>query len=99
MGFRVTGKLLPMMVKPVPVIDAELIVTGEVPVDDNVIDCAVGELTGTLPKLRLVALTVNCGLDGAIPIPARGTTAVPSVVKLLLTVSCPVAGPATVGLN
>ena len=87
------------MVKPVPVVEAELTVTGEVPVDVNVIDCVVEELTGTLPKLRLVALTVNCELAGAIPIPARGTTAVPSVVELLLTVSCPVAGPATVGLN
>lgn len=87
------------MVKPVPLIDAELIVTGKVPVEVNVIDCVVGELTGTLPKLRLVALTVNCGLSGAIPIPARVTTDVLSVVELLLTVSCPVAEPAAVGLN
>jgi hypothetical protein len=87
------------MVKPAPLIDAELIVTGELPVDVSVIDCVVGEFSATLPKLRLAALTVNCGLAGPIPIPERATTAVPFVVALLLTVSCPVAAPATIGLN
>jgi hypothetical protein len=38
---------------------AELIVTGEVPVDVNVSDCVVGVFTVTLPKLRLPALTAN----------------------------------------
>jgi hypothetical protein len=48
-------------VKPVPVIAAEFTVTGEVPVDVKVNDCVVAVFTVTLPKLRLAALTVNCG--------------------------------------
>jgi hypothetical protein len=58
-GFSVTGKLPPTIVKPVPVIAAELTVTGAVPVDVNVNDCDVVVFTVTLPKLRLAALTVN----------------------------------------
>jgi len=58
-GFRVTGKLPPTMVKPAPVIAAEFTVTGDVPVDVNVNDCVVAVFTVTLPKLRLAALIVN----------------------------------------
>jgi hypothetical protein len=46
-------------VNPVPVIAAELTVTGDVPVDVNVSDCVVALFTVTLPKLRLAALTAN----------------------------------------
>jgi hypothetical protein len=60
-GFSVIGKLLPTIVKPVPVIAAEFTVTGEVPVDVKVNVCVVAVFTVTLPKLRLAALTVNCG--------------------------------------
>ena len=87
------------MVNPVPLMEAELTVTGEVPVEVRVIVCVVGELTVTLPKLRLAVLIDNCGLgaDGttAEPVPLRATTAVLSVVELLLMVSCPIATPAT----
>jgi hypothetical protein len=58
-GFRVTGKLPPTMVKPAPVIAVEFIVTGEVPVDVSVSDCVVAVFTVTLPKLRLAALIVS----------------------------------------
>jgi hypothetical protein len=60
-GFSVTGKLLPTIVKPVPVIAVELTVTGDVPVEVSVNDCVVAVFSVTLPKLRLVALTVTCG--------------------------------------
>ena len=59
-GFNVTGKPLPITVYPVPVIAAESTVTGNVPVDVSVKDCVVAVLIATLPKLRLVALTVSC---------------------------------------
>ena len=39
--------------------DAELIVTGDVPVDVNVSDCVVAVFTVTLPKLRLATLSAN----------------------------------------
>jgi hypothetical protein len=58
-GLSVTGKLPPTIVKPVPVIAAELTVTGDVPFDVSVKDCVVAVLTVTRPKLRLAALTVN----------------------------------------
>ncbi len=62
---------------------AELTVTDEVPVEVNVNDCVVAVFTVTLPKLRLAALTVNCGLCAAVPIPLRATRIVPLVVELL----------------
>jgi hypothetical protein len=46
-------------VKPAPVIAAEFTVTGDVPVDVSVNTCVVDVFTVTLPKLRVVALTVN----------------------------------------
>jgi hypothetical protein len=61
------------MVKPTPVMAAELIVTGAVPVDVNVSDCVVAVFTVTLPKLKVAALTVNCGLGAAVLVPLRVT--------------------------
>jgi hypothetical protein len=58
-GFSVAGKLPPTMVKPAPVIAAELTVTGDVPVDVSVNDCVVAVFTAKLPKFRLATLTVN----------------------------------------
>jgi hypothetical protein len=58
---RVIGKLPLMMVKPAPEIAAEFTVTGEVPVEVKVKGCVVAVFTVSLPKLRLLALTVNCG--------------------------------------
>jgi hypothetical protein len=49
------------MVKSVPAITAELIVTGEVPVDVSVNDCVVAMFTATFPKFRFAALTESCG--------------------------------------
>jgi len=86
-GFSVTGKLLPTIVKPVPVIAAELTVTGDVPVEVNVNDWVVEVFTVTLPKLRLAALTLSCGLGAAVLVPLRVTCAVEPVDELLLIVS------------
>jgi hypothetical protein len=61
LGFSVAGKLPPMIAKPAPVTAAELTVTGDVPIDVSVNDCVVVVFTVALPKLRLAALTVNCG--------------------------------------
>jgi hypothetical protein len=58
-GFSVTGRPEPTIVKPAPVIAAEFTVTGAVPVDVNVSDCVVAVFTVTLPKLRLPAVTAN----------------------------------------
>src|SRR5271156_2659584 len=103
LGFKVTGKLPATMVKPVPVMEAELTVTGEVPVEVRVTVCVVGESTVTLPKLRFAMLTDNCGFAAdetiAVPIPLRATTEVAPVVELLPMVSCPIAAPAAVGWN
>jgi hypothetical protein len=88
-----------MMVKPVPVIVAEFTVTAEVPVDVSVNVCAVVVFTVTLPKLRLVELTDNCGFGAATPVPLKATTAVLPVDESLLIVSCPFPVPVAVGAN
>ncbi len=97
-GFSVTGKLPPTVVKPEPEIVAEFTVTGVVPVDFSVSVRVVAVFTAILPKLRLVAFTVNSG-SAAVPVPLRATTAVPPLVELLLTEICPVAAPVAVGSN
>jgi hypothetical protein len=58
-GESVTGKVLLAIAKPAPEITAEFTVTGSVPVEVSVNDCAVEVSTVTLPKLRLPALTVS----------------------------------------
>jgi hypothetical protein len=83
LGFSVAGKLPPMIVKPAPVIVAEFAVTGVVPVEVKVKDCVVAVFTVTLPKLRLPALTVNCGF-AAVPVPLKATEAVLPLEELLL---------------
>jgi hypothetical protein len=88
-----------IIVKPDPVIVAELIVTGDVPVDVKVNDCVVAVFTVTLPKLKLPALTLNCGLGAATPVPLKATRAVAPVVELLLIVSWPLVCPGVVGSN
>jgi hypothetical protein len=98
-GFSVAGKLLPTIVKPVPVSAAELTVTGEVPVDVSVNDCIVDEFTVTLPKLRLAALNANCGLNAAVLVPLKATIAVLPVDESLPILSCPLALPVAVGAN
>ena len=86
-GFSVTGKLPPTIVKPAPVMAAELTVTGAVPVEVSVNDWVVAVFTVTLPKLKVAALIANCGLGAAVLVPLRVTTVVLPVDELLLIVS------------
>ena len=88
-GFKVTGNVAPDTVNPVPLNAAELMVTGAVPVEVNVTGCVDAVFTVTSPNVRLAALIVNCGLDTAVPVPLRLTTAVLLVDELLWIVSCP----------
>ena len=60
-GFKVTGKVAPDIVKPVPVNVAELMVTGAVPVEVSVTGSVDGVFTVTLPNARLAGLMVNVG--------------------------------------
>ena len=98
-GFRVTGRLPPTIVKPAPVMAAEFTVTGDVPLEVSVNDWVVAVFTVTLPKLRVAALTVNCGLGAAVLVPLRVTKVVPPLDELLLIVICPLADPVDVGSN
>ena len=88
-----------MIEKPAPVIAVEFTVTGAVPEEVSVNDCAVAVFTVTLPKLRLPALTVSWGLGSAVLVPLRATVAELPVEELLLMVSCPLALPVAVGSN
>jgi hypothetical protein len=87
------------MEKPAPVMEAELTVTAEVPVEVRVTVLAVAEFSVTLPKATVVLLTDNCGLDAAVPAPLRETTEVLPVDELLLIESWPATEPEAVGLN
>jgi hypothetical protein len=60
----VSGKVTPEMEKPAPDTVAELTVTDAVPVEVKVRVWVVAVPTETLPKVRLVALTVNVGVPG-----------------------------------
>jgi hypothetical protein len=98
-GFKVTGNVAPDIVKAVPVSAAELMVSGAVPEEVSVTGWVDALFTVTLPKVRLAALTVNCELAAAVPVPLRLTTAVPLVDELLWIVSWPAAAPAVAGSN
>jgi hypothetical protein len=98
-GLKVTGKVAPDNVKPVPVNVAELMVTGAVPVEVSVTGCVDAVFSVTSPKIRLTALSVNCGLVAAVPVPLRLTTAVLLVDESLWIVSWSVAAPVAVGSN
>jgi hypothetical protein len=91
--------MAPDTVKPVPLGVAELIVTGAAPVEVNVRGSLAGVFTVTLPNVRLAALSVNCGLATAVPVPLRLTTAVLLVDELLWIVNWPDAAPVAVGSN
>ena len=67
-------------------IAAEFTVTGAVPVEVSVNDCVVAVFTVALPKLKLAALTVNCGLGAAMLVPPKVTCAADPVDELLLIV-------------
>jgi hypothetical protein len=61
-GFKVAGKVAPDREKPAPVSEAELMVTGAVPVEVRVTDCVAAVFTCTFPNATLVALIVNVGI-------------------------------------
>ena len=82
-----TGNVAPDIVYPAPLSGAELMVTGAVPVEVSVTGCVDDVFTVTSPNVRLAALTVNCGLNTAVPVPLRVTTAVLLVEELLWMVS------------
>ena len=79
--------MAPDTVNPAPLSVAELMVTGAVPVEVNVTGCVDAVFTVTSPNVRLAALIVNCGLNAAVPVPLRLTTAVLLVDELLWIVS------------
>jgi hypothetical protein len=87
-GFSVAGRLPPTIVKPAPVIAAELTVTGDVPLDVSVNDCVVDVFTARLPKFKLAVLTVNCGASGDVPAPCIGTCAI-ICADVSISVTCP----------
>lgn len=59
-----TGKETPDIVKPVPVTEAALMMSGSVPTEARVIDCVAAVLSVTLPKLTLDASIFRIGEGG-----------------------------------
>jgi hypothetical protein len=60
--FSVIGKAMPERVKPVPVTEPALTVTGAVPDEVSVTDRERSDDRFTDPKLRLVVLSVSLGV-------------------------------------
>jgi len=62
-GFSVTGVATPLAPKSDPATEMEEIVTGAVPVEDNVTACVPVWPTFTLPNAMVVVLTLKVGVD------------------------------------
>ncbi len=60
-GFRVSGKLTPDIVKPVPLTDPALRTSGAVPEEVSVTDPVPVAPTATVPKLTVAVLRVRVG--------------------------------------
>jgi hypothetical protein len=61
-GFRVSGKVIPDMLKAVPFTLPALIVSGAVPLEVSVTVCAAVVFSITLPKATLLAPRVSPGI-------------------------------------
>lgn len=99
LGFKVTGKMAPDTVKPEPLIVAELIVSGAVPVEVSVTGNAAEEPSSTVPKLKLAGLTVNCVPVSGTPLQVRLTASPLCLTALLFIVSVPVIVLAAFGAD
>ncbi len=75
----------------------ELTVNAAVPDEVRVSVLVEAVLSVTLPKARLLALSVNCGVAAAVPVPLRLTMLLLPPEELLEIVMLPLAAPATVG--
>ena len=83
------GNVAPDTVKPVPLIEGAVIVSGAVPVDVTTTGSVVVDPTLTVPKLRLVGLTVTCGLVRAMPALINLIAVLSCLTALLLIVNVP----------
>ena len=79
-----------MIVKPAPVKDAALTVTGIVPVDERTNGCVTAEFTGTVPKVRLLALIPKTGI--AAPSSTANVSATPPTLAVNVAACTVVTG-------
>ena len=93
------GRVAPDTMNPAPLIVGKLIVSGAVPVDVTVTGSVTVDPTFTSPKLRLVVLTVTCGLGRASPAPVSLIVVLECLSALLLIVSVPIAALTVAGAN
>ncbi len=103
LGVKVSGKVAPETVKPVPITVAALTVTDAVPVEVKITDCVVGVFKFTSPKTRLVTLTLsvgvavpNCKLKVSVTLPALAlsVTAAPELTEEIVAVKLALVAPA-----
>ena len=95
-GFSVAGKLPPETENPVPVIEAELIVAGAVPLDVTVIDCVVAVPTETLPNESEALLKVSAGV---VALSCSETILEVLAVVAVSVTDCAVVTEATLAVN
>jgi hypothetical protein len=98
-GFSVKGKVTPEIVKPVPLSEGALTVTAAVPVEVKVTGNVALDPNATLPKFRLVGLTVNNRVLVVVPAPLRLTVLLALAEEVLLTVNAPATVPVVTGAN
>ena len=89
-GFNVAGNVGPVTKKPAPESAAEFTVTGAVPDEVSVTVFVEAVLIVTLPKDKLVALTVNCGTAAATPVPLNPTEIEPVLYESVVMARLPV---------
>jgi len=95
-AFNVSGVVIPLTLKPAPVIATLLTVTLELPVFLMISDRGAVLPTFTLPKPRLVGLAANA--PGVTPVADTGMVSV-EFVAVEVTMRLPFTGPDAVGIN
>ena len=97
-GVRVSGRVMPLPLKPVPEVVIDEIVRFAFPVFVTTTDCVPLVPTVMFPKLTLVGLGVSWTIGAATPVPLSGTEV--GLLEALLTKDiCPEAALADVGAN
>ena len=98
-GFKLTGKVAPEIAKPVPFNVAELMVTGDVPVEVNVTGSVDAVFTVTLPNAKFAVLMVNAEtLDPAAFSCKAKVLETPPAVAVKVT-DCAVVTDDTIAMN
>ena len=97
-GFTVAGTVMPLTLKPLPLVVMAEMWTAALPVFVITICLAELEPVFTFPKLRLIGFALSCPVAVADPVPERGMLRVWLAGSLLVIARLPVDAPVVFGL-